>query len=87
LVFINTFFWFRCKNNFTAFLGYGKKLTCPLHVPTVDEFREILQEYKYALLVKFTSPAIADEEIAQAPYKTWLDPAQPEETKEKAAKF
>ena len=23
-------------------IGYGKKLTCPPHVPTVDEFREIL---------------------------------------------
>ena len=64
-------------------LGYGKKLACPPHVPTVDEFREILKEYKYALLVKFTSPAIADEEIAKAPYKTWLDPTQPEETRKK----
>ncbi len=68
-------------------IGYGKKLTCPPYVPTVDEFREILKEYKYALLVKFRSPAVADEEVAKAPYKTWLDPAEPEETREKAAKF
>ena len=68
-------------------IGYGKKLTCPPHVPTVDEFREILKEYRYALLVKFRSPAIADEEIAKAPYKTWLDPAEPDETREKATKF
>jgi predicted metal-binding protein len=68
-------------------IGYGKKLTCPPHVPTVDDFREILKEYRYALLVKFRSPAVADEEIAKAPYKTWLDPTEPEETREKAAKF
>ena len=68
-------------------LGYGKKLTCPPHVPTADEFREILKEYRYALLVKFISPATADEEIAKAPYRTWLDPAIPKETREKAAKF
>jgi len=53
-------------------IGYGKKLTCPPHVPTVDEFREILNEYRYALLVKFRSPAVADEEIAKAPYKHGL---------------
>ena len=27
-------------------IGYGKKLTCPPHVPAVDEFREILKEYR-----------------------------------------
>ena len=68
-------------------IGYGKKLTCPPHVPTVDEFLEILKEYRHALLVKFRSPAVADEEIAKAPYKTWLDPTESEETREKAAKF
>ena len=68
-------------------VGYGKKLTCPPHVPTVDEFREILKEYKYALLVKFRSPAVADEEIAKAPYKTWLDLSEPEGTRVKAEKF
>jgi predicted metal-binding protein len=68
-------------------VGYGKKLTCPPYVPTVDDFREILKEYRYALLVKFRSPAVADEEIAKAPYKTWLDPTQPKETRDKAAKF
>lgn len=74
----------KCRNGCA---NYGKKLKCPSHVPTVDEFREILKEYKYALLVKFISPSIADEEISKAPYKTLFDPTQPEETKEKAAKF
>jgi predicted metal-binding protein len=30
-------------------IGYGKKLTCPPYVPTPDEFRKILSEYRYAL--------------------------------------
>jgi predicted metal-binding protein len=68
-------------------LGYGKKLTCPPYTPTVDEFREILKEYSCALLVKFISPAIADEEIAKAPYRTLLDPAISKETIERAEKF
>lgn len=68
-------------------VGYGKKLTCPPHVPTVDEFRNILREYNHALLVKFKSPAAADEEVARSPYRTWLDPAQPAEVREKASRF
>jgi predicted metal-binding protein len=39
------------------------------------------------MLVKFRSPAVADEEIANAPYKTWLDPTELEETRIKVAKF
>jgi len=68
-------------------IGYGKKLTCPPHVPTVDEFRKILKEYRYALLVKFQSPAVADKDVAKAPYKTWLDPEEPAAVRDKAAKF
>ncbi|HJW85277.1 MAG TPA: DUF2284 domain-containing protein [Candidatus Brocadiaceae bacterium] len=30
---------------------YGKKLTCPPHSPSVDEMKEILQEYDKALLI------------------------------------
>ena len=63
------------------------KLTCPPHIPTVYEFWEILNEYRYALLIKFISPAIADEEIAKAPYRTRIDPAMPGETRERAKKF
>jgi predicted metal-binding protein len=40
----------------------------PAHVPTFDEFRELLKEYRSALHVKFRSPAVAGEEIAKAPY-------------------
>lgn len=68
-------------------VGYGKKLTCPPYVPTPDEFRKVLAEYRYALIVKFISPAVADPEIIRSIYKYWLDPAAPADKKEKATQF
>jgi len=68
-------------------IGYGKKLTCPPYVPTPDEFRKILAEYRAALLVKFTSPAIADPDIISSVYRYWLDPDAPADKKEKATQF
>jgi predicted metal-binding protein len=58
-------------------IGYGKKLTCPPHVPTPDEFRKVLAEYRYALLVKFISPANADPDVICSIYRYWLDPEAP----------
>ena len=71
----------------TGCIGYGKKLTCPPYVPTPDEFRKILAEYKYALLVKFISPANADPDVICSIYKFWLDPAAPADKKEQATQF
>jgi predicted metal-binding protein len=71
----------------TGCIGYGKKLTCPPFVPTADEFRKILSEYRYALLVKFSSLAIAEPDIICSIYKYWLDPDAPPEKKEKADTF
>ena len=68
-------------------VGYGKKLTCPPHVPTPDEFRKILGEYEHALLVKFQSPAEADDDVYRSIYKYWLDPAAPKDKKEQATQF
>jgi predicted metal-binding protein len=68
-------------------IGYGKKLTCPPHVPTPDEFRKILSEYRYALLVKFISPAEAAPDVICSIYKYWLDPAAPTDKKEQATQF
>ena len=68
-------------------IGYGKKLTCPPHVPTPDEFRKILAEYRYALLVKFISPAAADPDVICSIYRYWLDPEAPAGKKEQATKF
>ncbi|MGA2698796.1 MAG: DUF2284 domain-containing protein [Methanoregula sp.] len=68
-------------------IGYGKKLTCPPYVPTPDEFRKILAEYRYALLVKFVSPAEADPGVICSIYRYWLDPAAPADKKEQATQF
>ena len=68
-------------------IGYGKKLTCPPYVPTPDEFRKVLAEYRYALLVKFISPADADPDVICSIYKYWLDPEAPADKKEQATQF
>lgn len=68
-------------------VGYGKKLTCPPYVPTPNEFREILNEYEYAALLKFKSPAKADDETVCSIYKNWLDPNVENNLKLKAEKF
>jgi len=68
-------------------IGYGKKLTCPPYVPTPDEFRKILSEYRYALLVKFISPAVADPDVICSIYRYWLDPAAQADKKEQATQF
>lgn len=68
-------------------IGYGKKLTCPPHVPTPDQFRKILSEYRSALLVKFISPAETDHDVICSIYKYWLDPAAPADKKAQAEKF
>lgn len=68
-------------------VGYGKKLTCPPHVPTPEQFRKILGEYRHALLVKFRSPALAGDDVVQSIYRYWLDPAAPKDKKAEASKF
>jgi predicted metal-binding protein len=68
-------------------IGYGKKLTCPPYVPTPDEFRKVLSEYRYALLVKFISPAEAAPDVICSIYKYWLDPEAPAGKKEQATAF
>ena len=71
----------------TGCVGYGKKLTCPPHVPSVDEFRKILSEYSYVMLVKFSSPARAENDVICSIYRYWLDPDAPEDKKEQAEAF
>ena len=68
-------------------IGYGKKLTCPPYVPTPDEFRKILAEYRFALLVKFGSKAHAHPDVMCSLYKLWLDPEAPADKKAEATKF
>lgn len=71
----------------TGCVGYGKKLTCPPHVPSVDEFRKILSEYSYVMLVKFSSPARAENDVICSIYRYWLDPEAPADKKEQADLF
>ena len=68
-------------------INYGQKLTCPPHVPLVDEFRKILSEYSYALLIKFKSPAKADDNLRCSMYRSLLDPNTPKDLKEKVDAF
>jgi len=83
-VFVENRIPLKCR---TGCIGYGKKLTCSPFVPTADEFRKILSEYRYALLVKFSSPANTEPDIICSIYKYWLDPDAPPEKKEKADTF
>jgi predicted metal-binding protein len=67
--------------------SYGNKLTCPPHVPTPKEFAKILKGYSAALIVKFPSPAQADDELILSISRSWLDPDSPEETTEETTRF
>ncbi len=41
---------------------YGRTLTCPPNIPTVEEFKKALSRYKKALLVQMVSPLSGDAE-------------------------
>jgi predicted metal-binding protein len=43
--------------------GYGANWSCPPFVPSPDEFRSVLKEYKYAMVAKFKCSAKVSEEI------------------------
>ena len=66
---------------------YGKKLTCPPHTPSVDEFRKMLKDYRHALIVRFKSPAKADKDVARNLLRSQYDPTMSKDLREKASKF
>lgn len=74
----------KCK---TGCSTYGTRLTCPPNVPTPDEFRKILSEYQYTLLVKFTSPATTEPGIICSLQKNMFDRASDPENRKKAEAF
>lgn len=43
--------------------NYGKTLACPPYTPTPEEFRKMVNEYSYALLIQFTSKVYVDAEL------------------------
>ena len=44
--------WVRLKCQYGCD-GYGKRLTCPPHSPTPEQFRKILHDYDWAIFMKF----------------------------------
>jgi len=66
---------------------YGKTLACPPYTPSAEEFKKIVNEYSYAMLMKFKSTAEADSEVLNKLMVAETDPMVPKEIKAKAAKF
>ena len=66
---------------------YGKTLMCPPYSPSVDDFRKVLSEYSYALVLKFKSQAKVPPEIAKLLSKEENDPLITEEMQEKIRMF
>lgn len=66
---------------------YGRKLTCPPYTIAVDEFRKMLGEYHWALLLKFHSQASAGPEVATSLLRTEYDADVCAERKAEAAAF
>jgi predicted metal-binding protein len=74
---------FKCK------LGcekYGKTLACPPYAPTPDEFRKIVNEYHYAIFMKFRTQVECDSELIKNLSKTGA-PSISLDMKEKVDKF
>jgi predicted metal-binding protein len=67
--------------------SYGRKMICPPFAPKVDEFRKMLKEYKYALLVKFRGKAEIDEKVVKSFLRCQFDPSIPKKLKDRTSKF
>ncbi|MGD0449545.1 MAG: DUF2284 domain-containing protein [Candidatus Bathyarchaeia archaeon] len=66
---------------------YGKTLACPPYTPSAEEFRKIVNEYSYAMFMKFKSSAEAEPEVLEKPMVAESDPTVPKEIKERVTKF
>ncbi len=66
---------------------HGKTLACPPYTPSAEEFRKIVSEYSYAMFMKFTTTAAADQEVYKHLMTYETDPNLSKEIKSKAAKF
>lgn len=74
---------FKCK------LGcekYGKTLACPPYAPSPENFQKIVNEYHYALFMKFKSQAEGNSELIKHLKKT-EGPSVPIEMKAKVESF
>ena len=66
---------------------YGEKFVCPPFTPSPEEFRAILKEYEYILVVKFKSEAQAEEGVGRSLLRNQFDPKVSSELKEQTNKF
>jgi predicted metal-binding protein len=66
---------------------YGLKFCCPPYAPTVDEFRKMLKDYRFALFLKFKTTAEASDDVAQSVMRYMYDPEVPANLKEKAQSY
>ena len=65
---------------------YGKTLACPPHAPTPQEFQKIVDEYHYALFMKFKTKVEGDLELV--PYLSkGDDPSIPPEMRQRVDQF
>ena len=60
--------------------GYGSRV-CPPYIPTVDEFKKMLADYDWALLVEWKSDNVFTREVSENFIKFSVEPPESEETK------
>jgi predicted metal-binding protein len=65
---------------------YGKTLACPPHAPTPQEFQRIVNEYHFALFMKFKTNVSGDSELIKYLSKG-DDPSVPKDMKLKVQQF
>jgi len=74
----------KCK---TGCDDYGSKLCCPPYAPSIEEFRKMLNDYHYALFLKFESKSEAKDDISRNLMRYLYDPKIDSKLKKKAQKF
>lgn len=74
----------KCK---TGCDDYGSKLCCPPYAPSVDEFRKMLKDYRFAMFLKFRAESKVDGDVARSLMRYLYDPEVTGERKEKAQKY
>ncbi|WP_048158998.1 DUF2284 domain-containing protein [Methanosarcina sp. WWM596] len=60
--------------------GYGSRV-CPPYIPTVGEFKKMLANYDWALLVEWKSKNVFPREVSENFIKFSVEPPENEETK------
>src|SRR5665811_511826 len=61
--------------------GYGSRV-CPPYIPTVDEFKKMLADYDWALLVEWNSENVFTREVSENFIKFSVEPPKDEAVKQ-----